>query len=110
MLAGRFEQIDGSQRLDFEVRERDLLGFIVGRLRSAVNDQIEAVLPEKVKDPSAVADIKVVVKEASGTAPQAVQVPGGVSRRTKEFATHVVVDTEDAMTASVEVLNGLRTD
>ena len=46
MLAGRFEEIDGAEGVDFKIENRNVAGFVVGRLRGAVNDEIEAARAE----------------------------------------------------------------
>ena len=42
MLARGFKKIDGAEGVNFKVEDGDVAGFVVRRLRGAVNDEIEA--------------------------------------------------------------------
>src|SRR6056297_366231 len=57
VLAGRFEQIDGSAGVDVEIEQRYVFGLVVRWLSRAVDNQIESMAAEEFIDCLTVADI-----------------------------------------------------
>ena len=69
-----------------------------------------ARLRDESRDPFSVADVKLVVDEAFGRAPQSLEVPRRVPVGTEELPAHVVVDAVYRVAPGVEELDHLRTD
>lgn len=103
VLAGCLQQVDGTERVDLEIRKRNPLGFVVRRLRCTVDDQVKRVLLEKGHDACAVPDVERVVPEVPRGALESLQVPGGVTSGAEKLTPHVVVDAEDAMSQAIEL-------
>jgi hypothetical protein len=71
-----------------------------------MDDPIEPHSREELKNPLAVTDVDLVMREMSGGGLQPLQVPAGAPLRTEEFLPHVVVDTDDIGPDRVVISNG----
>src|SRR5206468_2610308 len=85
-------------------------GEVVRRLRSAVDDEVRAVLGEERQHRLPGADVERVVREPAGGAAEPLEVPRRVAVRAEEVAPHVVVDPVDDPAAGIEVGHRLRAD
>jgi hypothetical protein len=110
MLANGFQKIDGSQSVYFEIENGDITGFIVGRLRRAVDDQDKAIGFEKLIQPTAVADVNIDVLKILGRALEPVEIPRGIAWRSKKYPAHVIVQTYDAITLPIKMLDCFGSD
>jgi hypothetical protein len=105
MLSRGFQQIDGSERVHFKIKDGYIARFIVRRLRRAVDNQVEGVRFEKFLYRIPIADIKILVPEGFCGTPQAVKVPCCVALCAKKYLAHIVVDADNTMALPVEMLD-----
>src|SRR5882724_2190427 len=110
MLPCGFEEIDRSEGIDLKIKDGNIASFVMGRLRSAVNNQIEVIRFEQFVQRVAVANIEVGMLKILGGTLEAVQIPGGVALGAKKDLAHVVVHADDAMALPVKMLHRFRTD
>src|SRR5215472_14032727 len=110
MLPRGFEQIQCSHGVHFKIQQGNVPGLVVRRLRRAMHDQVELLRSKEFFDRGAVSNIQRRVREAFGCALQPFQVPQRVSRRTEEFAAHVVVHAGHFMALPVKMFHGFRAD
>jgi hypothetical protein len=110
MLPGHLQEIYGTERVDFEVEQRDLARFVVRRLCRAVYDQIESLAGEEFVNGRTVSNINRGVREALANVFEAFQIPQRVSGSPKKDAPHIVVDSENIMPLAVKVLHRFRPD
>jgi hypothetical protein len=104
------EEVQRADGVHLEVVEWPLRGEVVRGLGGGVDDQGGPCLRDEPRDPGAVADVEVVVLEATRLAPEPLEVPGRVPVRAEEVAPHVVVDAVHAPAALVEEGHHLRPD
>ena len=65
-LPAGLEQIDRANRVHIKIRERNLFGFVMGRLGSAMDDQVEALLFEELQHFWPIPDVHLAMNEALG--------------------------------------------
>jgi hypothetical protein len=99
------QKIDSTERIDFEIEQGDVPGFVVGRLRGAMDNQIEPLGAEKRFQPRSVADVDIMVGEVLCYSTQSFEVPGGVAGFSEKDLPHVVIDAMDLMALTVKVLD-----
>src|SRR5215469_6909509 len=100
------QKIHGTERIDFEIEQGNVSGLVVGRLRGAMDNQIETLGAEKRFQPNSVADVEIMVGEVLCCATQSFEIPGGVAEFSEKDLPHVVIDAVDLMTLAVKMLNG----
>jgi hypothetical protein len=110
MLACGFEEIDRSEGIDLKIKDGTVASLVMGGLRGAVNNQIEAIGFEEFVQGVAVTDIEARVLKILGGTLEAIQIPGGVALGAKKDLAHVVVHADDAMALPVKMLHRFRTD
>src|ERR1700687_6132563 len=108
MEPGGLKKIYGAKGIDFEIKDGDIAGFVMGGLRGAMDNQVETLGAKEGFESDAVADVHIVMGEVLGGATQPVQIPGGIAGIAKENLPHVVVDAVDLMALTVEMLDGFR--
>ena len=108
MEARGFEQIDRAERIHFKIENGNVPRFVVGGLRSAMNDEIEAVGAEQSFHADAVANVQLMVSEVPRDAAQAFQIPGRVTGIAEKDPAHVVVHAMDCIVLTVKVFDGFR--
>src|SRR5438094_7857412 len=109
-LARGLKEIHGANSVDIKVNERNAGGFIMGRLRGAVNDAVEAVLLEQVKYVLATTDIEMEMLKTAGDLLETREIPGGVTRSSKKLSAHIIIYTIDVVSISIEIDDRLRAD
>ena len=110
MLARGFKKIDGAEGVNFKVEDGDVAGFVVRRLRGAVNDEIEAARAEQFVERGPVANIHGVMREIFGRSFEAVEIPEGVTGGAEKFAAHIVVNADDGVALTVKMFDRFGTD
>jgi hypothetical protein len=93
VLTRCFEHIDGSTRIDIEIKKRDVFGFVVRWLGSTMDDPVESLLRKQLKDLRSIADVDIVMLEMSRFSLEQFEIPGCASLRAKKGLPHIVVDT-----------------
>jgi hypothetical protein len=102
--------VQGRERVDLEVVVRPAGREVVGRLRGGVHDEVRALLADHRVHPVAVANVDVMVGEASSLRTQSPQVPFRVAAGTEEVSSHVVVDPVHRPAPAVEIGDEFRAD
>src|SRR2546430_2905204 len=110
MLASGFEEIDGAEGVDFKIENGNVAGFVMGRLRGAVNDEIEAARKEHFVERGAIANIHGVMREIFSRRFEAVEIPEGVAGGAEKFAAHIVVNANDDVALTVQKVDRFGTD
>jgi len=110
MKAGGFQQIHGSKRVDFEIQYGDIPGFIMRRLGSAVNDQVEFVRPKQGFERGSIANVRIEVRKIPGLVAKAFPIPRRITLLAEKHASHIVVDANHLMSLAVKMLDGLGTN
>jgi len=105
VLPRGLEQVERAYRVHVEVDQGDISRFVMGGLGGAVYYKVVVSLREEDVYSLAVAYVEVVVAEAAGYALEALKVPGGIARRTKEVPTHIVVNAVHVVPLAVKVLD-----
>jgi len=103
-LAGGFEEIERPDGVGIEIIEGDFGGEVVRGLRGGVDNDVGAESADEIEDGGAVAHVDGVVGVVLQGGFEALLVPGGVSVRTEELASLIVVDAVNGVTALVEGL------
>ena len=99
------QKIHGTERIDFEIEQGNVPGLVVGRLRGAMDNQIEPLGAEKRFQPRSVADVEIIVSEILCYATQSFEIPGGVAGFSEKDLPHVVIDAVDLMALAVKMLD-----
>src|SRR5262245_10879540 len=94
----RFEQVQGCERIHFEIQEWNGRRAIMRWLRRAMHNQIGTRLFEQGKDGFAVSDIEVGVLIVGDIPVQAFQRPGGITFGPEKDRSVVIIDSEDLKT------------
>src|SRR5258708_37789078 len=89
MLACGFEEIDRSEGIDLKIKDGNVASLVVGRLRGAVHNQVEAIGFEQFVQGVAVPDIEAPVLEILGGTLELIQIPGAFALPPTNAPTHV---------------------
>src|SRR2546421_1413892 len=102
-LARGLKEIHGANSIDIKVNERNTGGFIMGRLRSAVNDAVEAVLLEQVKYVLATTDVEMEMLKTAGELHWTRGVAGGGTRRSQKTSGQIILVRTDHLSLSIAI-------
>src|SRR5256885_15959638 len=100
-LARGLKEIHGANSIDIKVNERNTGGFIMGRLRSAVNDAVEAVLLEQGKYVLATKDVGMEMLKKAGDLLGTRRVPGGGATSSHKNSCTIHIFTIDIRALSI---------